>query len=80
MKSNEQENNKEISVGILGNRKLIARTDVCDAFPQVNIYLDKGDGEEELICSIEDSEQQGLRIFAYNDLLQEEYTTVLEVR
>lgn len=71
--------NKEFTAK-LGNHKIVAIANEHELdYPSVDIYIHDEDGGLELIASVEDNLGQ-LRLLAYNDLSNDDFTMSLDIK
>ena len=71
--------NKEFTAK-LGNHKIVAIANEHELdYPSVDIYIDDENGGLELIASVEDNLGQ-LRLLAYNDLSNDDFTMSLDIK
>lgn len=71
--------NKKITAK-LGNHKVVAVSNEHELdYPSVDIYMQDENGGLELIASVEDNLGQ-LRLLAYNDLSNDDFTVSLDIK
>lgn len=71
--------NKEFTAK-LGNHKIVAVSNEHELdYPSVDIYMEDENGGLELITSVEDNLGQ-LRLLAYNDLSNDDFTMSLDIK
>lgn len=70
---------KQLEVKTLNNQKIVAIAYEEGDYPSIDLYIDNGE-DLLLIGRVEDSNDNGLRIFTYSDLSSDDYVSVEEIK